>query len=61
MTILKKLADRDRTIVCTLNQPRSDIFRMFDYLLLLKDGGVAYFGPIKQIREYLYVRMNHSF
>eukprot|EP00027_Filamoeba_sp_ATCC50430_P018747 CAMPEP_0168573442 /NCGR_PEP_ID=MMETSP0413-20121227/18538_1 /TAXON_ID=136452 /ORGANISM="Filamoeba nolandi, Strain NC-AS-23-1" /LENGTH=655 /DNA_ID=CAMNT_0008606695 /DNA_START=45 /DNA_END=2009 /DNA_ORIENTATION=- len=45
MSTLKRLARRgDRTVVCSIHQPRSDIFELFDKILLLSAGQVAYFG-----------------
>lgn len=45
MDSLNTLAQFNRTIVATIHQPRSHIFRSFDLLLLLADGGrVAYSG-----------------
>ena len=35
MEALWTLAGNGRTVVCTIHQPRSSIFRMFDQLLLL--------------------------
>ena len=32
------------TIICTIHQPRSNIFRLFDNLLLLESGGIIYYG-----------------
>ncbi|KAJ8100914.1 P-loop containing nucleoside triphosphate hydrolase protein [Lipomyces tetrasporus] len=46
LTVLKGLADEGRTIVCTIHQPRSDLFSFFGNILLLAKGGrVAYTGP----------------
>lgn len=50
--VLRKLADDGRTIACTIHQPRSDIFALFDNLLLMKLGVTMYFGPVKQIFPY---------
>jgi ATP-binding cassette subfamily G (WHITE) protein 2 len=36
------------TIVCSIHQPQSKIFNLFDSLILLKAGSVIYQGPRKQ-------------
>lgn len=42
---LSKLAKKyDRAIVCTIHQPRSNIFALFDKLLLLAEGRMLYSG-----------------
>jgi ABC-type Mn2+/Zn2+ transport system ATPase subunit len=50
---LRRLADTGRTILCTIHQPRSDIFTLFDTLLLMSAGRVGYFGSTTTIRPYL--------
>ena len=50
---LRKLSDSGRTVLCTIHQPRPDIFKLFDTLLLMSAGEVAYFGECQQIGPYL--------
>ncbi|KXX73362.1 ABC transporter CDR4 [Madurella mycetomatis] len=46
-TLLRKLADNGQAILCTIHQPSSQLFQMFDQLLLLGDGGrTLYFDEI---------------
>lgn len=47
MNGVRKVANTDRTIVCTIHQPSSEVFLLFDNLLLLKRGGqTVYFGDL---------------
>ncbi|KAJ2993420.1 hypothetical protein HDV02_002427 [Globomyces sp. JEL0801] len=53
MDTLKDIAKSGRTVICSIHQPRHDIYRMFDSVLLLCKGGrVAYNGPTKLIEPY---------
>lgn len=52
MHTLQLLARRGRTVVTTIHQPRSNIFSMFDRLLLLSKGRVMYFGPAQDAAAY---------
>ena len=41
------------TVISSIHQPRADVFRMFDGVLLLSKGGHAiYFGPTRNIVTY---------
>eukprot|EP00611_Tribonema_gayanum_P017883 TRINITY_DN3082_c0_g2_i2.p1 TRINITY_DN3082_c0_g2~~TRINITY_DN3082_c0_g2_i2.p1 ORF type:complete len:379 (+),score=122.33 TRINITY_DN3082_c0_g2_i2:347-1483(+) len=44
---LRKISDAC-TVICTIHQPQSKIFALFDNLILLKAGDIAYQGPAKQ-------------
>ncbi|GFH32365.1 uncharacterized protein HaLaN_31574, partial [Haematococcus lacustris] len=39
---LVRLARKDRTVVCTIHQPNSDITALFDDLMLLAAGHLVY-------------------
>ncbi|KAF9973628.1 hypothetical protein BGZ73_003124 [Actinomortierella ambigua] len=49
---IKELARRGRTVILTVHQPRSDIFELFDDLLLLSQGNVVYFGTATDASTY---------
>lgn len=53
MEILRNLAiDEGRTVISTIHQPNSDIFEMFDRLMLLARGKIIYFNEASKAVEY---------
>eukprot|EP01116_Phalansterium_solitarium_P025396 TRINITY_DN9690_c0_g1_i2.p1 TRINITY_DN9690_c0_g1~~TRINITY_DN9690_c0_g1_i2.p1 ORF type:complete len:775 (-),score=298.36 TRINITY_DN9690_c0_g1_i2:371-2695(-) len=51
---LRNLCFMGRTIVCTIHQPSSEIFYLFDSLMILAEGSVAYYGPTSEVLEYFW-------
>lgn len=49
---LKSLAGKGRTVVVTIHQPRSEIWGLFDHVLLLSGGSLLYGGPIERCLPY---------
>ena len=49
---LKNLAAKGRTIICTIHQPRSEIWNLFDSVLLLAKGSPLYSGPAAECLSY---------
>ncbi|RLN14553.1 hypothetical protein BBO99_00000400 [Phytophthora kernoviae] len=51
---VRKVANSGRTIVCTIHQPSSEVFFLFDSLLLLKRGGeTVFFGDLGRKYQHL--------
>lgn len=46
--MLKSLSSKGRTIICTIHQPRHDIFFLFDHVTLLSQGFSVYSGPTNE-------------
>eukprot|EP00095_Tigriopus_kingsejongensis_P010869 maker-scaffold864_size87066-snap-gene-0.21 protein:Tk10869 transcript:maker-scaffold864_size87066-snap-gene-0.21-mRNA-1 annotation:"protein white" len=46
--VLQQLAQQGKSIVCTIHQPSSQVFAMFDRVLLMAEGEVAYLGSIER-------------
>ena len=45
MRVVKKIVKTGRTVLCTIHQPSSEVFYLFDRLLLLRTGGTCvYYG-----------------
>ncbi|XP_025016851.1 protein white isoform X3 [Tetranychus urticae] len=52
VSVLKSLANEQRTIVCTIHQPSSEIFKMFDQIMLLAEGRVAFLGTADKALDF---------
>lgn len=52
MVSLRRLASNGRTVISTIHQPRSSIFQLFDYLLVLSEGRSVFFGPASDASSY---------
>jgi ABC-type multidrug transport system ATPase subunit len=50
--LLNTLASQGRTIISTIHQPNSEMFTLFDKLILVCDGYVVYQGPAKDAVGY---------
>ncbi|TPX36852.1 hypothetical protein SeMB42_g07013 [Synchytrium endobioticum] len=50
--ILSDLAKGGRTIIATIHQPSSEIFHLFDDLILMADGKVMYAGACDPVVDY---------
>ncbi|CAL1279820.1 unnamed protein product [Larinioides sclopetarius] len=44
ISVLRDVAEGGRTIICTIHQPSSEVFELFDHLLLMAEGRVAFRG-----------------
>lgn len=52
LQVLKNLAAKDKTIILTIHQPSSEIFCMFDKLLLMAGGRVAFLGTPSEANDF---------
>ncbi|GAU23500.1 hypothetical protein TSUD_39790 [Trifolium subterraneum] len=53
VSVLKGLARSGRTIVTTIHQPSSRLYRMFDKVVVLSDGNPIYSGNAGRVMDYL--------
>lgn len=49
---MRSLAKQGKTIICTIHQPSSETFDMFDQLCLVAEGRVAFIGDLKEAIKF---------
>ena len=49
---MRDLANKGKTIICTIHQPSSEIFEKFDTLCLLAEGNLVYLGPSDEALDF---------
>eukprot|EP00420_Gonyaulax_spinifera_P020672 CAMPEP_0197910074 /NCGR_PEP_ID=MMETSP1439-20131203/70204_1 /TAXON_ID=66791 /ORGANISM="Gonyaulax spinifera, Strain CCMP409" /LENGTH=619 /DNA_ID=CAMNT_0043531693 /DNA_START=30 /DNA_END=1889 /DNA_ORIENTATION=- len=52
INVLKELTRLEQSVLCTIHQPSSEIFLLFDVAIFLAAGRVAYQGPPSGIRPH---------
>jgi len=50
--MLHSLALQNKTVICTIHQPSSQVFSSFDRLLLLAEGRTAYLGDARSAKDF---------
>ena len=56
--VLKKVANAGASVLFTIHQPSSDIFKSFDNLILMNKGRVMYQGPVEEVPAFFESRSN---
>ncbi|RWS21061.1 protein white-like isoform X4 [Leptotrombidium deliense] len=51
MKTLKTIAQQGKTVICSIHQPSSEVYSLFDQLLILSDGCVAFSGTTDEARH----------
>jgi len=46
------MASSGKTVICTVHQPSSEVFAMFDHILLLAEGRTAFLGPTNKALDF---------
>ncbi|XP_050533547.1 protein scarlet-like isoform X2 [Daktulosphaira vitifoliae] len=52
VNILKSIARTGKIVVCTIHQPASGVFDLFDDIVLLTHGRLAYQGPVSFVNQF---------
>jgi len=52
MMCVRELSQKGRGVMCTIHQPRSNIFALFDKLLLLSKGHTIFYGPAVKAADF---------
>ncbi|KAH8921816.1 P-loop containing nucleoside triphosphate hydrolase protein [Atractiella rhizophila] len=52
LSTLSQLSRRGRTIILSIHQPRSEVFKIFDRLAVLTKGSLVYAGATKDVMSY---------
>jgi len=50
--LLKIIASKNSAILCTIHQPSSEVFALFDIVIFMKAGRIFYQGPVSRINTY---------
>jgi hypothetical protein len=57
--LLKTIAMKNSAILCTIHQPSSEVFALFDIVIFMRAGRIFYQGPVSKINTY-YADLDHK-
>ncbi len=52
VSLIRDIAKQRCTMVCTIHQPSSEVFALFEMVIFLAGGSVAYCGPVSSMLHY---------
>ena len=58
--VLKNLTQSGKTVICTIHQPSSEVFSLFDRILLMAEGRTAFLGPVDQALDFFASQVRHG-
>ena len=50
--VVKKIAEKGKTVLCVIHQPSSEIYELFDDVVFMSKGYIVYHGSIKGVVPY---------
>lgn len=50
--VLKTMAQNGKTVFCTIHQPSSELYALFDKVLLLAEGRIAFLGTPEEAQIF---------
>lgn len=59
--VLKSMSHKNKTIICTIHQPSSEIFSLFDKVLLLANGRTAFLGAPEDASKFFTEYVGNNF
>jgi ABC-type multidrug transport system ATPase subunit len=52
ISLLKRVASHNTAVLCTIHQPSSEVFDLFDLVIFMQAGRILYQGPVKELTNY---------
>lgn len=52
VNLLKKIANRQSSVLCTIHQPSSEVLALFDTVIFMHNGSVVYRGQVRYMLSY---------
>ncbi len=57
---LKRIAERGRTVICSIHQPRAEQLALFDSVVLMAKGQIVYYGPTGEAMIDYFKRLGYE-